>query len=102
MHDISDVRIWSYNRNGEYNVKTKYHLQRKISIQETQQQQGQSGISEEVKKCCSALWKLNLPPKFKTFWWRVAHNSLAVTINLNKRGVHIDDTCQSCGEDAEI
>ena len=71
-------------------------------MQETQQQQGQSGISEEVKKCCSALWKLNLPPKLKTFWWRVAHNSLAVTINLNKRGVHIDDTCQSCGEDAEI
>ena len=56
---------------------------------------------DEVKKICSAMWKLNLPPKVKTFWWRITHNSLPVADNLKERGIKTDDWCQVCGEEKE-
>ncbi|WZZ35903.1 hypothetical protein YC2023_019304 [Brassica napus] len=43
-------------------------------------------ISEEVRKCCSSIWSLNIPPKIKTFWWRIAHGGIALLDNLRRRG----------------
>lgn len=94
-----DILVWSYTKDGNYSVKTGYHLQ--CQMEEQNSSLNQVTIPEEVRKCCSNLWKLKIPPKLKTFWWRVAHNSLAVMDNIRKRGITIDNTCQTCGENIE-
>ena len=94
-----DTLVWSYTKDGNYSVKTGYHLQCQMEDQDSQIDQ--VPIPEEVRKCCSNIWKLKIPPRLKTFWWRVAHNSLAVMDNMRKRGIVIDNTCQTCGESTE-
>ncbi|KAG2293266.1 hypothetical protein Bca52824_039935 [Brassica carinata] len=94
-----DTLVWSYTKDGNYSVKTGYHLQCQMEDQDSQIDQ--VTIPEEVRKCCSNIWKLKIPPRLKTFWWRVAHNSLAVMDNMRKRGIVIDNTCQTCGESTE-
>lgn len=49
----------------------------------------------------SKIWKLNIPPKLKLFWWKVLHNGLPVAENLNRRGMKIYNLCQVCGEEVE-
>ncbi|KAL0688483.1 hypothetical protein Bca4012_088160 [Brassica carinata] len=58
-------------------------------------------ISEKVRKYCSSIWSLNIPPNIKTFWWRMAHGGIAVLDNLRRRGVKIDNTCPVCEEQME-
>lgn len=42
-----------------------------------------------------------MPPKIKTFWWRIAHNGIAVAENLVKRRIQIDTQRLLCGEKPE-
>ncbi|XP_021759095.1 uncharacterized protein LOC110723989 [Chenopodium quinoa] len=43
------------------------------------------------------LWKLNIPPKWSLFLWKLVMNGLVVKSNLVKRGIDIDVYCDSCG-----
>jgi hypothetical protein len=43
-----------------------------------------------------ALWKLGCSGKIKHFMWRLAHNSLAVRVNLVRRGMELDTKCVVC------
>lgn len=54
-----------------------------------------------MKKNCSGIWTLAIPPKIKTFWWRILHDGLPVAENLRKRSIKVDSTCQMCGEHPE-
>lgn len=102
MQDTMDELSWSCSSNGDYNVKTGFHLQRQNSMARLQEELRHNGTSNEIKSCCSALWKLNLPPKLKNFWWRVTYDSLPVTSKLRRRGIQVDDTCQTFAEEVEM
>ncbi|XP_019198919.1 PREDICTED: uncharacterized protein LOC109192681 [Ipomoea nil] len=43
------------------------------------------------------LWKLKIPPKWKTFLWRAISNILPTTTNLLIKRVDVDPTCAMCG-----
>ncbi|KAJ0264716.1 Reverse transcriptase zinc-binding domain-containing protein [Hirschfeldia incana] len=93
-----DTPIWNYTSTGEYNVKSGYHLcNQLLNIQRSGQQENR-GLSEELKRSCFSIWSLTLPPKIKTFWWRILHDGLPVAENLRKRNIKIDNACQICGE----
>ena len=50
------------------------------------------------------VWKLSCPKKMIHFLWRLGHNSLALRINLKRRGMKLDTACVMCGrfdEDGE-
>lgn len=51
-----------------------------------------------MKSCYSRLWKLDIPPKIKMFWWRAIHNGIPVAANLKRRGIKVDTVCQICGD----
>lgn len=55
-------------------------------------------ITIEMKRSCSSIWSLNLPPKIRTFWWRIIHDGLPVAENLKRRNIKVDNSCQTCGE----
>lgn len=79
-----------------------------ISYQQSQQQQQvRNPLFDEMKNYCKSLWKINLPPKIKNFWWRALHwwrefyDGFYVAQNMKKRGIHVDPNCQICGEKDE-
>ena len=43
------------------------------------------------------LWKELWPKKITHFLWRLAHNSLALRMNLKRRGMELDTRCVMCG-----
>ena len=49
----------------------------------------------------NALWKLECPGKVKHFLWCMAHNSLAVRMELWRRGIDLDTKCVVCNKQDE-
>ncbi|XP_019151902.1 PREDICTED: uncharacterized protein LOC109148623 [Ipomoea nil] len=47
------------------------------------------------------MWKLKVPPKWKTFLWRVICDILHTTTNLIIKRVEVDPTCPMCALDHE-
>lgn len=42
------------------------------------------------------IWKADMLPRIKTFQWLCAHNSIAVKVCLEKRGVVHETLCPIC------
>lgn len=42
------------------------------------------------------IWKIRGPNKFKMFVWRLAHNSLANRMKIERVGTELDTTCPVC------
>ncbi|XP_019178176.1 PREDICTED: uncharacterized protein LOC109173403 [Ipomoea nil] len=84
--DYEDLWYWYGDPRGEYSVKDGY---RKIIGDYT----GHMGGFDKLLK----LWKLKIPPKWKTFLWRTLNDILPTTNNLLMRRVDIDPTCAMCG-----
>ncbi|XP_066334061.1 uncharacterized protein [Miscanthus floridulus] len=63
-------------------------------------QEGQCSSGSPATECATSLWrsiwKLSCPPKLKHFLWRLARNSLALKLNLQRRGIKLDTRCPVC------
>lgn len=57
--------------------------------------------SDSGSGCWGAVWKLNVPPKIRVFWWRVLHNSLPSKHELHRRHVAHESYCEMCGDPSE-
>lgn len=55
----------------------------------------------EVKKFWTALWRLNMPNKVKTFAWRACTECLPTLKNLARRKVVQSKVCLSCEKELE-
>ncbi|KAG2274916.1 hypothetical protein Bca52824_057471 [Brassica carinata] len=87
-----DTPIWIFTKTGEYTVRSGYHLCNQLWNHLSLEQEGSKSLTEDAKKSCSGIWKLNLPPKIKTFWWRILHDGLPHIVKV----IHdaIRDLCQ--------
>lgn len=96
-----DTLCWRFGTTGTYTVKTGYHLQRSMDIEA---QPNQSSNQPQVtlhNNLLNKLWRVNIPPKIKMFWWKATHNGLPVVENLKKRGYGSCELCPLCGEKPE-
>ena len=57
--------------------------------------------SSQVSKWWKTLWRLNIPPKVKTFIWRVYSNVVPSMDNLWKKKIVKDPSCPCCGSYVE-
>jgi hypothetical protein len=48
-------------------------------------------------RCWEQPWKVKCPQKMLHFLWRLGHNSLALRVNLRRRGMKLDTRCFLCG-----
>jgi len=75
----SDVLAWVFEKNGLYSVRSAYKL-----LKGDQPAAAMAATNEVVssgnENAWKAIWKLNVPPKVRVFWWRVLHNSLLLTL----------------------
>jgi hypothetical protein len=68
-------------------------LKRECTFQVGQGSDAAMPITNEV---FGKLWKVQCPPKVYHFFWRLAHNSHPVFMNIARRGVDLDTRCAVC------
>ncbi|XP_010676995.1 uncharacterized protein LOC104892705 [Beta vulgaris subsp. vulgaris] len=95
--DVPDRVYWPLARSGEYTTKSGYGL----LLQQQQQQQTHSMTLPENSKFFHHLWGLNIMPKWKIFIWKLWHNCLATSSNLQRRGIINTTHCSMCLDDNE-
>jgi hypothetical protein len=84
-----DRLIWRCTKNGEFSVRSAYHLGLDVRTEMNPSSSTKTGENEVWKVC----WTSNVPPAVKTFIWRACHNLLLTRINLRRRGVCEDTRC---------
>ena len=52
----------------------------------------------ELKSMWNAVWKLLVPNRIKLLMWRTRSDSLPIKVNLTKRMLLIEATCNQCNE----
>ncbi|KAL3813976.1 hypothetical protein ACJIZ3_015244 [Penstemon smallii] len=96
-----DRRIWHYNKNGIFSVRSAYHLAIRLD-RDADHGAGSSSNSNEVHlNDWKWLWSIKLPNKIKIFLWRACRNLLPTRSNLVKRKIIDVDKCVICGSDTE-
>lgn len=93
-----DFWAWEKERHDNYSVKSAYRLQEDVRKQQDGDQSA-PGASEERQ--WKLIWKLDVPPKVKVFWWWVLHDYLPVRKELHRRHIEPNAHCETCGADKE-
>jgi len=88
----SDQRIWKLTTDGSYIVKSAYRICLDLIVAATPAQNDSRWNS---------IWKLQIPPRVRTFLWRLAQQCLPTRSNLLACGIPCDDTCVTCEQLAE-
>lgn len=94
-----DVMIWLLTKDGEYSVRSGYHVARMISKQNNSL--GESSRTAQGNSVWKSLWKTNIPNKIKAFGWRASQNALPTKENLSRRGIIDNDRCELCEQASE-
>lgn len=76
-----DVWAWEPEKHGFYSVKSAYKL---LDIAR-QQLQDEAPVGTSGDDTWRRIWKLDVPPKVKVFWWRVIHEFLPAKQVLHRR-----------------
>jgi hypothetical protein len=95
--DHEDIVAWHYDPKGQFSVKSAYHALADSEEQDRTVQVGESSSSQlsDERSAWKKIWKLDCPAKTKQFIWRIAHNSLALKMNI-KKGIQLDTRCPIC------
>ncbi|XP_058739812.1 uncharacterized protein LOC131611980 [Vicia villosa] len=91
-----DKMIWHWEKDGNYSVRTAYHL---LVSKRDAAKVGTSGTADE--SLWKLLWKAPVHVRIKNFLWRLCHNILPLRTNLLKKGIHIDPSCPFCDRSPE-
>lgn len=97
--DIEDCIAWHFNKNGQFTVRSAYKVfmaDKKLCMEKRGKGSG-SGTSTRIDDpFWRRIWNLNCPRKLIHFMWRLGHNTLALRVNLKRRGMKIDTKCVMC------
>ncbi|XP_040372858.1 uncharacterized protein LOC112194030 [Rosa chinensis] len=77
-----DTQIWGGTSNGSFSVKSAYN----IFFEDY----------EQMHSPWKFIWKMQVPPKLKTFLWVLCHGKLLTNAHRVKRNLTDDDTCPIC------
>jgi len=96
----TDVLAWAYERNGVYSVRSAYHALKQDQMASAMAK-GSETSSSNNSSFWSRIWRLNVPPKVRVFWWRVMHGSLHSKYELKRRHVAEECHCEMCADQEE-
>lgn len=71
---VSDAMTWLYTKNGEYTVRSGYHITQ--SILKLEKDLGESLKVEGGSLVWAKVWKMKVPNKIRVFAWRACQNIL--------------------------
>ncbi|XP_031119013.1 uncharacterized protein LOC116022425 [Ipomoea triloba] len=84
LADFDDSMYWGGEGKGIYTVKSAYRI--------AMEREGRAGVVG-----WSGVWKLNIPPKFKCFFWSLCSLRLPTKDLLCMKQVNCDQVCLLCG-----
>lgn len=97
-HLPQDEPYWPYTKDGNYSVKTGYH----VAFNDLR---GTDRASSSCPKSQNVIWRViwnaKVQPKIKHFIWRILSDALPSRVNLLKRKCGRDDVCPICNKAKE-
>jgi hypothetical protein len=87
--EFEDFYAWQPEEKGVFSVKSAY----KLYVRLRDGTNGSTSGRGEENTFWKNVWKLNCPHKVRQFMWRLAHNSLSLKRNLQRRGTDCDTRC---------
>lgn len=80
-----DFMSWHYDRKGLFSVKSAYKVHVNMMKNEARIQVGGGSEShEQAPEIFKAIWKVDCPPRVHHFFWRLAHNSHPMYMNISR------------------
>jgi len=89
---VEDAYIWNNHKNGTYSPKSGYNW-----LLKTVDPDGLNLPSHSW----SWIWKLQLPEKYKFFFWLACHNAVDTLCLLNHKNIAPSVICSRCGLEDE-
>ncbi|XP_021721052.1 uncharacterized protein LOC110688593 [Chenopodium quinoa] len=86
--DQEDELCWAFSMTGHYTVKSTYML-------------GKGGDFDTFHQAWVEIWKAEVSPKVKHFFWRLCSGTLPTRSLLLHRHMIEDDSCPWCGDATE-
>ena len=83
-----DKCFWASSQWGDFSVKSAY-----MAVTENE-----TGIENSR---WNIAWKWKGPPRVQTFIWLALHDRLKTKVEIGRRHIHIDWTCDQCGVASE-
>lgn len=93
-----DKLVWAETANGKFTVKSAYHLAVKLLFSENR---GSASNCRLMRRFRRSLWRLPIPHKVRHFAWKACREALPTKVNLRRRKVLTDDSCEWCKEEPE-
>jgi hypothetical protein len=95
---MDDMIAWHYNKNGMFSVRSAY----KVHVADRERcnaarSGGSSFTRNNGDQLWKQLWQVDCTKKMLHFKWRVSHNSLALHVNLKRKGIKLNTGCVLCG-----
>ena len=95
--DRADKLIWPGNTNGDFLVRSGY----RFLVDEEDKSLPGCSTPNPLQNTWRSIWSLNIPKKCQIFAWKASCEALPTKLNLKKRHIPVDPTCEICGELAE-
>ena len=92
-----DVLVWKENRAKKFTVRTAY----RIAVRLRNPNYTEHSSAQSHRPTWRKIWRLNVPPKVRTFLWRACSNCLPTKENLLKRRVKVEAKCEICCQKPE-
>lgn len=92
----NDLLYWPRQQSGILTIKSAYAILSALDECSLPRDTPQSSTG-----FFKTLWSLLIPPKWKSFIWRILTGSLATCTTLRSRGIQIDTSCSECGQQGE-
>ena len=97
-----DWLAWTHEKSGIYSVRSAYRALLEIKDRGEATKSGEVGSSNMRKdEKWKRLWKLDVLPRVRSFWWRVLRGILPVYATLTRRHVKVNSTCPVCKSASE-
>jgi hypothetical protein len=90
--DFEDFVAWQFDSKGIFSVKSAYKVY--VRQRDGPQLSTSRGLNGGLQ--WQNIWKLQCIPKVRQFVWRLAHNSLPLKRNIQRRGMECDTLCVCC------
>lgn len=94
---LSGLVYWPGNRNGQYSVWSGYQF---LVHEEYSLQLGCS-TPDTLPPIWARIWSMHIPMKCQLFAWRASWEALPTKLNLQKRKIPFEPTCESCHSSVE-
>ena len=92
VHSPLDKLVWAEMPSGKFIIKSAYHLAVRVSSSGTRRSVSDCSLLRSFWK---SLWRLPIPYKVKHFAWRACREALPTKVNLKRRKVFADESCDS-------